>query len=67
MDDYTLEVAVELAIRKRNRELLIAALALGYNPREEYRYQAEPGARSPVEQAALLSWGAGLALMGAVH
>ena len=68
-DDNTLTIAIELAIRWRNLELLAAVLVLGYCPESHYDPEAIQGVpyNSALEQAIYVGWNEGFSLMTTLH
>ena len=68
-DSASLEIAIKLAIERRNIELLGAVLALGYAPGRVYEvspFEDLPGV-TPLDHARLLGWNDGLARMSGLH
>ena len=68
--DDVLAMAIELAIHNKDRDLLLAVLALGFNPKiSSYERGLSENSieMSPIEQARLENWDEGLALLETLH
>ena len=63
-DPAALQIAANLAIARKDLDLLRAAIAIGLNPRQKFHTSlVGPYYETPLEQAMVTDWNEGILLM----